>query len=67
MEFGTDIHVPQRINPNNLRYSLNFNVVLPGGQRFHLSHEISQHLHDDRHTILHRHSWFPDDEPCRLW
>ncbi len=45
MIFGTDVHGPQRINPNDFGEPLTFAVVPPAAQIFHLSSEISQHLH----------------------
>ncbi len=44
MKFCTDIHGPQRINPNDVGAPLTFPLAPPAGRIFYLSCEISQHL-----------------------
>lgn len=41
MQFGGEIHGPQRMNPDDLGEPLTFPLPPPAGQTFHLSREIS--------------------------
>lgn len=46
MKFGMDIYGIQRLHPSHFGDSLNFPVIPPAGQNFHLFSVISQHLLD---------------------
>ena len=46
MKFGRDIHVPQRMDPNDFGDPLTFPLESPAGQISHIFREIAWHLED---------------------